>query len=61
MDDTTSASRDGYGVLQLTVKVTTIRDNDNFTTRLAENSFDDKSIVVPTEGDVKNGEGGVIW
>lgn len=61
MDDTTSVSKNGFGILQLTVKVTTIRDGDNFTTRFAENSYDDTSVTEPIEGDNDTGEGGVIW
>lgn len=61
IDDTTTVSRDGYGILQLTVKVTTIRDTDDFVNRIAENIHDGTSTVVPIEGDNETGDGGRIW
>jgi hypothetical protein len=64
IDDTTIVRENGdnvYGVLQLTVKVTTIKEEDDFENRIAYNIYDDTSTVAPTEGDTSTGEGGRIW
>lgn len=58
IDDTTAVSRYDYGVLQLTVKVTTIRDEDNFDERIAFNVYED---VVTEPVQDETGEGGRIW
>lgn len=55
-----------YGVLQLTVKVTTIREEDDFENRIAQNIYDDTSVLQPEElikdtGDIIQGDGGRIW
>lgn len=59
IDDTTTVSKSGYGVLQLNVKVTTIVDEDDFVNQIAYNKYDDQSTTIPTEGN--EGEGGLIW
>lgn len=64
VDDTTLVREVGdnaYGVLQLTVKVTMIREEDDFENRIANNVYDDTSTVVPVEGDKNIGQGGSIW
>lgn len=64
IDDTTTVAEvgeDAFGILQLTVKVTTIKEQDDFENRVAWNTYDDISTVVPEEGDTTTGEGGRIW
>jgi hypothetical protein len=64
IDDTTIVREIGdntYGVLQLTVKITTIKEEDDFENRIAHNIYDDVSDITPTEGDPSTGEGGRIW
>jgi hypothetical protein len=61
IDDTTSINKSGFGVLQLTVKVDTIKEEDDFENRIALNRYDDVSTVIPTEGNSETGEGGSIW
>lgn len=60
-DDTTMVSKEGYGILQLTVKVDTIKEEDDFENRIALNTYEDVSEVVPVEGNPDTGEGGRIW
>lgn len=69
IDDTTTVREvDGntYGILQLTVKVTTIKEEDDFSNRIAYNIYDDTSIIIPEEevieeGKIEQGNGGRIW
>lgn len=69
IDDTTTVREVGddiYGVLQLTVKVTTIKEEDDFENRIAYNIYDDASTANPTEdvieeGGIGQGNGGLIW
>lgn len=57
IDDTTTVSKSGYGILQLTVKVTTIKEEDDFENRIAFNTYEDESTTDPVQDD----DGGVIW
>lgn len=69
IDDTTTVRESDtgtYGILQLTVKVTTIREEDDIEEKIAQNIHDDSSVVVPeekivTEGEITQGDGGRIW
>lgn len=69
IDDTTTVreSESGtYGILQLTVKVTTIREQDDLDEKIAQNIYDDTSVVEPIEnvideGEINQGNGGRIW
>ena len=59
-------SKAGFGILQLTVKVDTIKDEDDFENRIALNTYEDTSTITPTEevieeGDIIQGNGGRIW
>ncbi|QPK89729.1 hypothetical protein IEN91_04570 [Bacillus velezensis] len=63
IDDTTVVREIGdseYGVLQLTIKITTIKEEDNFDTKVAYNEYKDQSTVTPTEGN-DGDNGGRIW
>lgn len=66
-DDTSSVNRDGYGLLQLTIKLTTIRDEDDFENRIAHNFYKDTYTPAPSEVEFvepkkeDRDEGGLIW
>ena len=53
IDDITSVGSDGYGIIQLTVKITTKQDRDDFEGRIALNEYDIE--------DTESGEGGSVW
>lgn len=60
IDDTTSVDKNGFGIIQLTIKVTTKQDADDFTSGIAFNDYENEGVIEnpPTEnGD----EGGLIW
>jgi hypothetical protein len=60
IDDMTSVDKDGYGIVQLTVKITTQRDGDDFENRLAVNEYTVEETGTPTVGE--DGEdGGMLW
>lgn len=62
IDDTTMVREVGdnsYGILQLTVKVTTKMEEDDFPNKIAYNEYKDVSKTIPKEGE--NGKGGKIW
>lgn len=61
IDDTTMVSKTGYGILQLTVKVDTIKEEDDFENRIAHNIYENVSDIIPVEGNPETGEGGRIW
>ncbi|MCR4361972.1 hypothetical protein JDW21_19650 [Bacillus subtilis] len=64
IDDTTMVREYGtesYGILQLTVKITTIKEEDDFVNRIAYNKYEDISTTTPVEGNPDTGEGGMIW
>lgn len=57
IDDTTSVDKNGFGIIQLTIKVTTKQDADNFTSGIAFNIYD---TVDPTPY-IEEDKGGLIW
>ncbi len=59
IDDTTLVDENGFGVVQLTIKVTTRQNGDDFTNGIAINHYDTdyNPEVPPTDDD----EGGMIW
>jgi hypothetical protein len=60
IDDITNVSRNGYGIVQLTVKITTQRDTDDFDSRLAFNEYTVEETGTPTVEE--DGEdGGMLW
>jgi hypothetical protein len=61
LDDVTTVNTHGFGIIQLVVKVTTIRNEDDFINRIAYNTYEDSNVITPTEGDTETGEGGIIW
>jgi hypothetical protein len=64
IDDTTSVREIGkqsYGILQLTVTVTTIKEEDDFDNKIAFNKYENDSTFTPKEGDSDIGKGGRIW
>lgn len=52
-DDTTSVNKDGFGVIQLTIKITTSQDADDFVNGIAFNDY-------PLE-ESSGGTGGGLW
>lgn len=63
IDDTTTVNRNGYGVIQLVVKVTTIKEEDDFENKIALNVYDNDSAT-PVQATPVQGEpikGGRIW
>ena len=59
IDDTTTVSRSGFGVIQLVVKVTTIKEEDDFVNGIALNESyeEEEGAVEPTEPN----EEGMVW
>lgn len=58
IDDTTVVREkglDAFGVLQLTVKITTIREEDDFVNKIAYNKYETENPEPDT------GEGGILW
>lgn len=60
VDDTTSVSIDGFGIIQLTIRLTTTRENDDFDNGVAENLYgkDDENNFI--ENDMNDG-GDRLW
>ncbi|MFS0905803.1 hypothetical protein AB3N02_22530 [Priestia aryabhattai] len=54
IDDTTSVDKNGFGILQMTLKVTTKRSEDDFANRIADDTVDEPTPTTPPD------EGG-IW
>jgi hypothetical protein len=61
IDDTTTVGKDGYGIIQLTIKVATIRAEDDFTNRIAYNSYTVEETTTPTDNANNSGDGGTLW
>ena len=63
IDDTTTVSRDGYGVVQFTVKIDIIRNGDDFENQIAENDYstDMGYPDMVDEDDDGIDDGGAIW
>jgi len=64
IDDTTmirESSNGAYGILQLTIKVTTIKEEDDFENHIAFNQYHDTSTIDPVGGNPDTGKGGRIW
>lgn len=64
IDDTTmvrESNNGAYGILQLTIKVTTIKEEDDFENHIAYNTYPDTSTLTPVEGNPDTGRGGRIW
>jgi len=59
IDDTTGVGRNGFGVIQLVVKVTTIKEEDDFVNGIAFNTHDNNDSATPVQ-DVPT-KGGRIW
>lgn len=53
IDDTTLVNKDGFGIIQLTIKKTTKQDADDFTNRIAYNDYS----IEESSGD----NGGGLW
>lgn len=64
IDDVTAVNKEGFGVIQLTVKITTVREQDDFTTNIAQNLY---GIDVPTTTmgiqtlKTEEDQGGKLW
>lgn len=64
LDDTTTVNRNGHGLLQLTIKVTTIREEDDFENGIAQNFYKEAVTPIVEESPVDEpieDEGGMIW
>lgn len=69
IDDISSVDENGYGLIQFTIAITTIRDNDDFERGIAENIYnveDGEQPTTPTEDEtVDEGDtgenGGMLW
>lgn len=62
IDDTTMVDKNGFGIIQFVIKVTTIKEEDNFETGIAFNFYDDSSTVEPIiQSERDDGKGGRIW
>lgn len=60
IDDTTLVDKNGFGIIQLTVKITTKREEDDFLNQIAFNVYDDVATTPPVQNPNPN-EGGSIW
>jgi len=56
IDDLTAVTKDGYGIIQFVVKITTKRKEDDFENKIAHNDY--RTI---TENSEENGERGRLW
>lgn len=56
IDDTSFVDKDGHGIIQLLVKISTKQNGDDFINRIAFNEYE--TIITPTNTD---GQGGRIW
>lgn len=71
IDDISAVDKNGHGILQLTVKVSTKQDSDDFENRIAFNKYEDISVVAPVTTIMattttiatteEEDEGGSIW
>lgn len=67
MDDTTSVNKNGHGLIQFTIKVTTVREEDDFANGIANNVYKDSVVVTPSEEvfveppKEDSDKGGLIW
>jgi hypothetical protein len=61
IDDTTMVEKDGYGIIQLTVKIATIRTEDDFESRIAYNGYTVEETTNPTDNTNDGGDGGTLW
>lgn len=69
LDDTSAVNKNGHGLLQLTIKITTIREEDDFENGIANNVYKDSVVTIPSETEFieppKNNDedegGGLIW
>lgn len=63
VDDTTTVDNNGFGIIQLTLKLSTKQDKDDFENRIAYNIYSDCSTETPNEIPVGEEEdnGGRIW
>jgi len=59
IDDTTSIDNNGYGIIQMTIKITTRQEGDDFANRIAVNKY---TVEETGETPVDSGEnGGMLW
>lgn len=61
VDDTTYIDKDGKGILQLTVKVSTIQHEDDFTNGIAHNNIDADSANGLDAPNTDDENGGRLW
>lgn len=64
IDDTSYVDKNGYGIIQLVVKVTTKRDEDDFVNFIPFNKYGEISTSKPILGldeEKDKGTGGMIW
>jgi hypothetical protein len=52
IDDTTSVDKNGFGILQMTLKVSTKRSEDDFVNRIADDTVDEPTTTPPSEGGI---------
>lgn len=60
VDDTTLTNKGGFGIIQLTTKVTTRQDKDDFENGVAFNKYGEECATTPTVEELKD-KGGRIW
>jgi hypothetical protein len=59
IDDTTSIDNNGYGIIQMTIKITTRQEGDDFANRIAVNKY---TVEETGETPADSGEnGGMLW
>lgn len=56
IDDISTVDKNGFGVIQLTIKLTTVQDKDDFVNLIAYNDYE--TVLVPP---IEDGKGGLIW
>jgi hypothetical protein len=61
IDDITNVEKDGHGVVQLTVKITTVRAEDDFENGIAYNGYTVEDTTTPTDDTNNSGDGGMLW
>lgn len=63
IDDNTLVDKNGFGIIQLTIKITTKQDGDDFVNRIALNKYAEdgtSTATITTEKEDEN-KGGMIW
>ena len=61
IDDITSVGENGYGYIQFTVKITTVREGDDFESGIAVNNYTVEETENPSNEGENGEDGGMLW